>query len=136
MIKTISLTRRKRIIKVLTLLLLAGVGTGCKKEMKDPKPAEARALFESTCELTRSYIDSIKIAKDTAMLHQLITNFEERIDNLNMSSAPDIDYSLTEGENDTIMQLLDRLSAARAERLKALASKTDSITTPSESKTE
>ncbi len=100
-------------------LLMVGA---CQQKKDEEKLSDAEILYNKTCSLTRLYIDSIKNAKDTLALHQMLDRYEERIDELNMSVKADSDLDLTEGQNDTIMQLLDKLAIARMDRMKELAS--------------
>lgn len=111
-------------LPIIALIFAAAVGTaGCAREKKDNDRAESSALYHRTCTLTEQYIDSLKQAKDSTEVNRLLDVYEERIDELNFDVAPDTDYKLSEGENDTIAMLMDRLAATRAERLKTLDAK-------------
>ena len=81
----------------------------------------AQDLYHTTCNVAQAYIDSIQSAKDSTQVHKLMENFEQRIEEINTNVKPDTDYGLTEGENDTIALLLDRISEVRSARLKSLS---------------
>lgn len=100
--------------------LLAVASGACKSESKDVKADAASGLYERTCRLTRVYIDSIKNAKDTTQVADLLERYELTLDKINFEVTPDTDYNLTEGQNDTIEMLMQKLSAAREARLRAL----------------
>ena len=113
--------------------IAAAMGCGivsCGNEKKEDAHAEASGLYQRTCKLTRQYIDSIRSAKDTTELNQLLERYEAMLDRLNFEVPADTDYNLTEGENDTISQLMLQLSRARIERLKALGASLPADTIP------
>ena len=110
-----------RISGAALILLIMASASSCKKNDDNRGREEARRLFDGMVNLTKAYTDSIKAAKDTTQLNELIGRFEERIDKMNFDVAPDTDYSLTEGENDTITMMMDKFSAERMAKLKALS---------------
>lgn len=95
--------------------------SACTREQKDDNSQEASSLYERTCQLTRQYIDSIKVAKDSTQVANLIDRYEVALDKMNFDVSADTDFNLTEGQNDTINQLMEQMSAVRHARLKAMA---------------
>lgn len=111
----------KSIIALSGLALSLGIFS-CKSDKNESERNAAVELYSLTCEVANSYIDSLSNAKDSIEVNRLFEAFDARIDEINMSVRPDTDYELSEDENDTIAQLLDRISEVRSERLKALRS--------------
>lgn len=110
----------KIIISVALAAMLILYISSCGKKVEEDSRGDAKGLYKRTCSLTQAYIDSISVAKDTLELNDLLDRYEERVDALNMEVESETDFKLTEGENDTIIQLLERLSHVRRERLRAL----------------
>lgn len=95
--------------------------SACTREKNDDNSQEAMSLYERTCQLTRQYIDSIKMAKDSTQVANLIDRYETALDKMNFDVSPDTDFDLTEGQNDTINMLMEQMSAVRHARLNAMA---------------
>lgn len=104
-----------------SLLALCLVMTSCKGNKPEEVNSDAQDLYHTTCNVAQAYIDSIQSAKDSTQVHKLMENFEQRIEEINTNVKSDTDYGLTEGENDTIALLLDRISEVRSARLKSLS---------------
>ncbi len=103
---------------VMAILLMSAAA--CKREKQDTTHEEASRLYSGICSATRLYTDSILAASDTTQVNLLIEHFEERLEAINYDALPDTDYNLSEGQNDTIFQLLSALTEARVKRLKEL----------------
>lgn len=106
-----------KILKIVALSLVGLMMSSCIKEKVNFAHQESLKLYEKMCNLTQSYIDSIEAAKDSTQINSLIDRYEASVDKLNYEVTPDTDYLLTEGQNDTILLLMLRLSDIRDERL-------------------
>ena len=93
-------------------------------ERKDSKGEEDR-LYAETLALIRQYSDSLEVSKDTAAIKNLMIHFQDRLDRLNNKVAPETDMRMSEGQNDTLAQMLIALLRLRDERL---FGRTDTIT--------
>lgn len=102
----------------LIFLLLASVG--CRQEEKNVERDQAVLLYNRICSAALVYTDSISKAQDSTSVDSLRDRFEERLVEINYAAIPDTDYSLSEGENDTIKMRLDSLVAMHARRLREL----------------
>lgn len=121
---------RKSISAVTALTMLMLVSVACGKKESNPNRDAARSLYEKVTALTRNYTDSIIAASDTVRVNELLQQFEEKIDKMNFDVPANTDYSLTEGENDTISLLLEKMAKVRRDKFKelsALSHPTDSI---------
>ena len=85
-------------------------------ERKDSKGEEDR-LYAETLALIRQYSDSLEVSKDTAAIKNLMIHFQDRLDRLNNKVAPETDMRMSEGQNDTLAQMLIDLLRLRDERL-------------------
>lgn len=119
---------------------MAAMGVGivltlcaCSREEKKVDQHETSGLYIKMCNLTRSYTDSIMAAKDSTQLTQLLDRYELRVDALNFEVSPDTDYQLSEGQNDTIVMLMQKLQEARDSRLHSFRSAGNQSATESDS---
>lgn len=113
-----------RILPIIMFLLLIMAGA-CRHEERNIGREQAVSLYSKICSTTIKYTDSIRNAGDSATVDALRDRFEERLVEINYSVAPDTDYSLSEGENDTIKMRLDSLVAMHARRLSELGKPKD-----------
>lgn len=113
--------------------------SACGKSVDENRSQDEDKLFESTCRLTKQYIDSLEHAPDSAALNAIMARFDNQLTSLNFSVRAETDYRLTEGRNDTIASLLDSLRRIYDERLHNLAhigdveAETDSVANPENS---
>lgn len=93
---------------------------------------DSRNLFLNSRKIAHVYIDSLLIAKDSSVVTQLFVNYDDAITRLNYSYRAGADYDLTEGENDTLTLLSQRIIFLRDSLLESFAKKniiqTDSLT--------
>ncbi|MBD5289094.1 MAG: hypothetical protein HDS26_00220 [Bacteroides sp.] len=125
-------SRRNVFIYFVAFTLLGCYMSGCRNESEKNRTGEARALFEASAAMIRSYTDSLRVAKDSASVQELTDHFENAIAKLNFSYPPDTDVALSEYENDTLAMLIDRYLEARQSRLKELHLATVAVKTESE----
>lgn len=107
--------------KVVLILIMSVIITACRDNSEKSDSGDATHLYNEICRTTQLYTDSMLNASDSIMLNALLTRYEERIDRLNFEVRADTDFSLTEGENDTIFQLITRLTETRRQRLQYLS---------------
>lgn len=100
------------------LLAIVCIGfCGCNKENSSKDRRDASEMFEKICRLTEEYTGKLEEAPDSADWAALCTEFEEKLDKVNFSYAPDTDLLLTEGQNDTIQSLLQEYVRIRDQRI-------------------
>lgn len=100
----------KRLAELIILSLIWGlISISCRGEQEANDNTDINTLFKGTCKLTTVYIDSIKTAKDSAELESLMERYDVRVTELNFRVAADTDLRLSEGQNDTIIQLMDSI---------------------------
>lgn len=104
----------------IVILLMLFISAGCRHEESNVDREEASLLYKRICDAAILYTDSISKAQDSASVETLRDRFEELMVEINYASVPDTDYSLTEGENDTIKMMLDSLVSIRRLRLEEL----------------
>ena len=93
-----------------------------------PKPVvemgdESERLFRDSTSLASTYADSITAAADSAEAQEIYRRFGAKMDSLNFSVPADTDLLLTEGENDTLVNLILGVRKALTERLRCLGEK-------------
>lgn len=84
---------------------------------------ESERLFRASMTLASAYTDSITAATDSAGAQELYRRFSAKMDSLNFSVPADTDLLLTEGENDTLVNLILGVRKALTERLRCLGEK-------------
>lgn len=105
-------------IILLAAILMAGIS--CSKKKSHTLRGEARMLYSESLDTTRAYIDSISNAADSSTLLSLCERYDEAITRLNYGYPPGTDYEISEGENDTLMNLFSRFISVRDSLLYAL----------------
>lgn len=95
------------IIFILTgILIITG---SCSKKIENRSRDQARQLFLKSIKVNESYIDSILKAPDSLTLTGLINRYKDAVTSLNFNFPAGTDYELSEGENDTLKHLNDRI---------------------------
>lgn len=108
----------KNITGILAALL---VFAACGENKENASRIAARNLFEKSRELGQSYIDSMLKAKDSLTLISLSDRYEENLTKLNYEYGADTDLHISEGENDTLINLNHRFVNVRDSLLKRYA---------------
>lgn len=114
----------------MTLLLVS-----CSRHANEAQESDAEMLYARLKGVTERYIDSVKVAKDSVALRELMERYEAKFDKESFATAPNADLMMTEGQNDTLRQLQARLLRLHNERLSALSHEhlaTDTIEAESE----
>lgn len=107
----------KNTILLISFLLVSGMVGGCSKETKKKDRSDADEMFKRIISLTSSYIAKIELAPDSAEWVELCRQFEDSLDRINFSYPPDTDILLTEGQNDTIQDLLKEFIVVRDKKI-------------------
>lgn len=106
-------------ISVAAVCVMALWGCGAKND--DSRAANARALFERSVRLNAQYTDSMRAARDSATILRLSEQYEEALTQLNFEYPADTDPDMSEGENDTLINLTRRFVTLRDSLLYRLA---------------
>lgn len=77
-------------------------------------------MFRHITALTKSYISKVEAAQDSAAWAAVCLEFEDSLDKVNFRYPADTDLLLSEGQNDTIGNLMQAYVKARDGRLKTL----------------
>lgn len=93
------------------------------KKTEDHSSEHAAELYEQSAKLLETYIDSMKMAKDSTVVNNLKANYEKRITKLNFDYEPDVYLKMTADQNDTLIKLTERFIELGAEKLKRFGSK-------------
>lgn len=105
------------------LLLTACGASGEQEEASD----DSDRLYHESLTLIASYTDSLRNAPDSTAVNEKFQRFQQELDSLNRTVAPDTDLLLTEGENDTLYMRLTSLVELYNSRLKVLEQPGDSV---------
>ena len=90
---------------------------GCKTENKVKDRSDADKMFARICKLTQEYTEKLSEASDSATWAQVYNEFEDKLEKISFSYPPDTDLLLTEGQNDTIQNLLEEIVKVKKEKI-------------------
>lgn len=107
----------KSLIYFSVVLIGACVAAACASENTAKDRSEACDMFGEITSLAKSYILKVGCAPDSAAWADVCMEFEDSLDKVNFKYPADTDLSLSEGQNDTIANLLRAYMKARDERL-------------------
>lgn len=93
----------------LGLLLLSG----CNKPIDNSKRLNAIDLYVKSVSLITNYTDSFKGATDSATLLELNDNFSSALSALNFKYPSETCLDISEGENDTLTNLTEKIISIR-----------------------
>lgn len=93
---------------------------GCAKENSKQDRSDATDMFGRICRLTKEYTEKLEAAPDSADWAAVCSEYEEKLDKISFSYAPDTDLLLTEGQNDTIHFLMQEYVRIRDQRIHGL----------------
>lgn len=100
------------------LALCCFIACGPEKKVKDR--TAAHSMFAKIVSLTKSYTSRLENAKDSAEWARLSSEYEDSLVKINFSYPPDTDLLLSEGQNDTIANLVQKYTAVRDARIDAI----------------
>lgn len=118
--RNIKIEKKITLLPVLTAGFMLFTG-GCKEVVTTPQEEAAPALFDGTVKKLAATIDSLKSARDSASVDNLMANLLVNLTRLNFDYPANTDLELSEDENDSISKLTSRLLKLRDERLKSLS---------------
>lgn len=85
----------------------------CKSTPPNTHAESARELFAKSVGILNEYTDSMLVSRDSAHLLDLGKSCDESITQLHYSYAPEVSRSMTEGQNDTLIRLTDKMVEIR-----------------------
>ena len=87
--------------------------SGCKKTPNNSLRDDAVDLYRQSVMLIAQYTDSFNCAKDSAKLLELNERFEHDLTALNFKYPSETCLEISEGENDTLTNLTDKIVSLR-----------------------
>lgn len=84
------------------MLVTLTMASGCESHQTDQSRVNARGLYTESLKTITLYSDSMLHAKDSATVERLNEGLDEALTRLNSGYPPETDFSITEGENDTL----------------------------------
>lgn len=103
---------------VLLFILLS-----CTNNKQSSHRINAYNLYSDCKNLNIRYIDSLVHARDSNRIEYLLHNLEESLTSANYKYPSDTDLYITEGENDTLINLNKRIIIIRDSLYKSFANK-------------
>lgn len=103
----------KNILGILSVLFIITVSVNCSRPTDNKERDTAVALYKENINLLRIYIDSMKNATDSATVFNIGENFDKAMVALHYAYPSNTDLNISEGENDTIILLTERLISIR-----------------------
>lgn len=101
-----------------TVIALICIGlAGCKTENKVKDRSDADKMFARICKLAQEYTEKLSGATDSVTWAQVYDEFEDKLEKISFSYPPDTDLLLTEGQNDTIQNLLEEIVKVKKEKI-------------------
>ncbi len=98
----------RKIVRTIMMAVILSPLVGCKRENKEKDRTGADEMFSRITTLTSNYISKLAAASDSAEWASLCHEFEDSLDKINFAYPPDTDLLLTEGQNDTIQNMLQQ----------------------------
>ena len=92
-----------------------------KKATEEEVPDEQITLYHQTLRLIQVYSDSLKYAVDSVETIDIFSRFNSKLDSLNFTVSPDTDLKLSEGENDTLFNCIQKIRHYYDDKLLMLA---------------
>lgn len=126
-------TQETRIMRVLPIIgiisILLITAAGCDKKTERKTRGEEDRLYSESVALIKRYTDSLAATTDSTQIHNLMTHFQDRLDKINNGVSPETDMLMSEGQNDTLAELVAKLLETRDKSLKGpeTAEHTDTI---------
>lgn len=87
--------------------------SGCKKNATNSLRDDALDLYRQSVKLIAQYTDSFSCTKDSAGLLELNERFEHDLTALNFKFPSETCLEISEGENDTLTNLTDKIVLLR-----------------------
>lgn len=125
----------KVLLYTLGYVCALGMLLSCSSKDNGSRKPEARSLYEKSFQLTTLYTDSLIAARDSAEVERLSKAYSDALTELNYSFPADIDLEISEGENDTLKNVVLRYAVLRDSLLYSFAHPvevTDSVESISE----
>lgn len=113
----------KRVLLISLLFTIASGMTGCMKKKENSRRADARDLFVKSMNMAERYTDSIARCGDSATLLALCRRYDAALTRLNYTYPAGTDYEISEGENDTLLNLTSRYVTLRDSLLRNFAAR-------------
>lgn len=120
----------KKLLHIVVSLSAIFWGIACRGDGKIKDRTAAHDMYEHITSLTRTYIQKIEAAEDSAVWARVNLEYEDSLDKVNFHYPPDTDLLLSEGQNDTIVRLTRAYVEARDKRINSILhpiSPTDTI---------
>lgn len=109
----IPLWRTMKRVASSSLLLGLVISTSCRRPVPDSHREDAVDLYSKSVKLIRQYIDSLSNAVDSAEVIRINNRFEHDLTALNFKYPSETCLEISEGENDTLTNLTERLIQVR-----------------------
>lgn len=105
---------RKTVIFFLSAILMSGIlQISCSHEKRNAKREYAATLYYRSVSMLKIYTDSMMAARDSSDLLGLAERLNNQLAVLNFECPSDTDLEITEGENDTLTMLTDKIVMLR-----------------------
>ncbi len=106
---------KRRFERIFPVILIAGLFSfvACKKPMDNSKRIQASELYQKSVRLIRLYTDSFENAQDSATLLNLNERFTSSLTALNFKYPSETCLEISEGENDTLTNLTEKIISVR-----------------------
>lgn len=107
----------KKIFIFTVIAIICFALAGCKTESNVKDRSDADKMFARICKLTQEYTEKLSEAPDSATWAEIYNEFEDKLEKISFSYPPDTDLLLTEGQNDTIQNLLVEIVKVKKEKI-------------------
>lgn len=108
------------IFSALSGILICGLGA-CSSKPDNNKRSEAHSLYRESVAMIRLFSDSMRVASDSTRVKELSERFLHDLTALNFKYPGETDFEMTEGENDTLINLTQKYVALRDSMLYSFA---------------
>ncbi len=118
-------------MRFMLFLTVATVWGACGQISTRSTSGEEDRLYSESTQLIKRYTDSLANTYDSTTIHNLMVHFQDRLDKINNGVPPETDLRLSEGQNDTLAMLIEKLLRTRDESLRGPKEPADSLATDS-----
>lgn len=119
---------------VLRIALVVGIGVlsvGCSEDKTGGEESkQSNSLYADLKEVYRIYADSLASTDDSAKIDTIACNLDDKVRRIYLSYPPDLDFNISESQNDTLWRYVARITQLRNRLRKSI--EIDSLVTDSD----
>lgn len=100
--------------------LIIILASSCSKGKEQKQTSDYNSMFDKTVDLFLTYTDSLKTVNDSASYDRIIKTVDDKLTKINYEFPPEVDFALTEDQNDSLIRLSDIFLMEKKKALKRI----------------